>query len=321
MVMTTDSSVSNGPDQSGTTADQSGTSANQSGTGTPPWFTAAIADRPEHRDVEVEGVRVHLRCWGKPGTKGVVLVHGGSAHSGWWDHIGPLLAASHRVVALDLTGHGDSGVRDGYPLTTWAAEVLAAAEAGGIAGHPYVVGHSMGGWVTSAVGGIHADSVSGIVIIDSPLLDEPPEEVIIRQLSRKARVYATQDEICARFRTEPAQDVLLPYVAAHVAVESVRHTDAGWMWKFDPEMFRKRHERRELIHVRDLLSNVRTPTVYIRCEQGIVPPEVAQEIVSLFTPPAVVVELALAGHHPMMDQPLALVATLRTALAHWDSML
>jgi pimeloyl-ACP methyl ester carboxylesterase len=304
--MATDLSASDGPDGSESS--------------TPAWFTAAIDHQPEHRDVEVDGARVHFRCWGKPGTAGVVLVHGGSAHSGWWDHIGPLLAASHRVVALDLSGHGDSATRDSYPLTTWADEVLAVAKAGEIAGDPYVVGHSMGGWVTSAVGGIHADSVSGIVIIDSPLLDEPPEEVIIRQLSRKARAYATEAEICARFRTEPAQDLLLPYVAAHVAKESVRHTEAGWMWKFDPEMFRKRHERRELIHVRDLLSKVRTPAVYIRCEQGIVPPEVADEIVSLFTPRATVVELALAGHHPMMDQPLPLVATLRTALAHWDSM-
>jgi pimeloyl-ACP methyl ester carboxylesterase len=30
------------------------------------------------------------------------------------------------------------------------------------------------------------------------------------------------------------------------------------------------------------------------------------------------VELAAAGHHPMLDQPLALVATLRTLLEMWS---
>jgi pimeloyl-ACP methyl ester carboxylesterase len=293
--------------------------ADRSGTAAPTWFTTAIAQVPEHRDVEVEGASVHLRCWGEPGTRGVVLVHGGSAHSGWWDHIAPLLAVSHRVVALDMTGHGDSAFRADYPLETWAAEVLAAAEAGGIEGNPYVVGHSMGGWVTAAVGALHGDSVAGIVVIDSPLLDEPPEEVLIRQLSRKPRAYATKAEITARFRTEPAQDVLLPYVAEHVAAESVRNTDAGWMWKFDPEMFRKRHESPQRIKVRDYLSQVRTRATYIRCDNGIVPPATADEISALFEPRATVVELAEAGHHPMMDQPLPLVATLRTALALWDS--
>jgi pimeloyl-ACP methyl ester carboxylesterase len=32
-----------------------------------------------------------------------------------------------------------------------------------------------------------------------------------------------------------------------------------------------------------------------------------------------VVELADAGHHPMLDQPLALVAGLRTLLALWPA--
>lgn len=291
----------------------------RSGTATPAWFTAAIEQSPDHRDVEVEGASVHLRCWGEPGTPGVVLVHGGSAHSGWWDHVAPLLAVSHRVVALDMTGHGDSDARPDYPLEIWAAEVLAAAEAGDIAGKPYVVGHSMGGWVTSAVGALHGDSVAGIVVIDSPLLDEPPEEVIIRQLSRKSRAYPSKPEIVARFRTEPAQELLLPYVAEHVAGESVRDTEAGWMWKFDPDMFRKRHESGQRVKVRDFLAQVSTRATYIRCQNGIVPSETAQEIAGLFVPRATVVELAEAGHHPMMDQPLPLVATLRTILAHWDS--
>lgn len=284
----------------------------------PPWFTAAIDDRPEHRDVEVDGARVHLRCWGKVDTPGVVLVHGGSAHSGWWDHIAPLLASSHRVVALDMTGHGDSATRPRYPFGGWADEVIAAARAGGITGKPYVVGHSMGGWVTVAVGAHRSEDTAGLVIVDSPLWDEPPEEAIIRQLARKSRAYSSRDEICARFRTEPRQDVLLPYVARHVAEESVRETDAGWIWKFDPEMFRKRHEHGDHIQLRHLLPDVRVPSVYIRCELGMVTPAMADEIAGLFGRPATVVELADAGHHPMMDQPLPLIATLRTVLAQWD---
>lgn len=285
----------------------------------PRWFAAALADKPEHRDVEIAGARVHLRCWGDEGRPGVVLVHGGSAHSGWWDHIAPLLASTHRVVAVDLSGHGDSEIREQYPMDGWTSEVLAAATAGGIAGKPYVVGHSMGGWVTAVLGALHTDATAGLVIIDSPLFDEPPEEIIIRQLARVPKAYAERDEICVRFRTEPRQDVLLPYVARHVAEESVKQTEAGWMWKFDPEMFRKRHEAGQLVNLRELLGKIVTPSLYIRCELGMVSPEMAQEIAGLFANPATVVDLPDAGHHPMMDQPLPLVSVLRTILAQWES--
>ncbi|OBA41682.1 alpha/beta hydrolase [Nocardia sp. 852002-20019_SCH5090214] len=287
------------------------------GVAAPGWFTRAIAELPEHREVDVGGGVVHLRCWGRAGTAGVVLVHGGSAHSGWWDHIAPLLAGTHRVVALDLSGHGDSAVRSRYPIEGWADEVMAAAEAGEIAGRPYVVGHSMGGRVSAVAAARHRESLAGLVVIDSPF-QEPSQESIVRQLLHRPKTYPTRDEICGRFRTIPDQEVLLPYVARHVAEESVRDTGAGWGWKFDPEMLRKRLEDGRIPPLGSLRA-VDASVLYIRCERGLVTRERALEIARLFGRPATVVELAEAGHHPMMDQPLALVATLRTVLAQWDS--
>ena len=83
---------------------------------------------------------VAYRAWGEPGGRGIVLVHGGAAHSRWWDHIGPLLASDRRVVAIDLSGPGDSGRRPSYSLDRWADEVLAVAEDAGIAAPPTVIG-------------------------------------------------------------------------------------------------------------------------------------------------------------------------------------
>ncbi|WP_170231400.1 alpha/beta fold hydrolase [Pseudonocardia kunmingensis] len=84
-----------------------------------------------------------FRAWGAAGPLVLVLVRGGGAHSPWWDYIGPLLATLRRVVALDLTGHGDSGRRPEYSRACWAEGSspwpTPAAPA------PVVVGHSMGG--------------------------------------------------------------------------------------------------------------------------------------------------------------------------------
>src|ERR1700710_723324 len=108
-------------------------------TAIPPWFEKAIGRVPEHRDVVVDGVRIHYRAWGDPALPGLVLVHGGAAHSGWWDHVAPQLTG-HRVVALDLSGHGDSGHRSGYDVQHWTDEVVGVAAAAGL-DRPVVVGH------------------------------------------------------------------------------------------------------------------------------------------------------------------------------------
>lgn len=278
----------------------------------PGWFSAALSTSPEHRDVKVDGCRVHLRCWGDERMPGLVLVHGGAAHSGWWDHVAPFFAVSHRVVAPDLSGHGDSDWRQEYDLSLWAAEVLAAAEAGGVRDRVTVVGHSMGGWVATTTGVEHADRLAGVVALDSPLNDQPPEEERLRQRRRDTRVYPTYEAALGRFTTLPPQEVVLPYVRDHIAVQSLRQVDGGWTWKFDPTMFGERRPMREL------LPALGCRAALFRSEYGLLTREMAAQMEELLDHRVEVVELPATGHHPMLDQPLALVAALRTLLGQWS---
>jgi pimeloyl-ACP methyl ester carboxylesterase len=277
----------------------------------PAWFTRAVATAPEHRDVDVDGARVHYRAWGTPGRPGLVLVHGGAAHSGWWDHIAPLLE-THRVVAPDLSGHGDSDRRDTYGTAQWAREVLAVAAAEGLS-RPVVLGHSMGGWVALTAGVEHGDAVAGVAAIDSPLDRQPPEEQDLREQPRVHRVHPDLDAAVARFRTLPAQDAYLPYVREHVARGSLRAVEGGWTWKFDPTFFGSRPL------VRQLLPRLAAPAALFRCQHGLVSPEMAAEMGVLVPGGLPVVDLPEAGHHPMLDQPLALLAGVRTLLAVWPA--
>ena len=238
-----------------------------------------------------------------------MLVHGGAAHSGWWDHVAPLLG-THRVVAPDLSGHGDSGRREGHGMQQWAREVLAVAAAEGLA-RPVVLGHSMGGWVALTVGVEHGQEVAGVAVIDSPLDRQPPEEQKLREQPLGQRVRADLEAAVARFRTLPPQEVHLPYVREHVARGSLRPVEGGWTWKFDSGFFGTRPL------VRQLLPRLAAPAALLRCEQGLVTPEMAAEMVALVPGGLPVVELPEAGHHPMLDQPLALVTAVRTLLAFW----
>ena len=76
-----------------------------------------------HHYAEVNGTRLHYVAAGTSGSP-VLLVHG--FPETWWAFrkLIPLLAASHRVFAVDLRGFGDSGNEPGeYDSTTSAKDL------------------------------------------------------------------------------------------------------------------------------------------------------------------------------------------------------
>jgi len=278
----------------------------------PAWFDDAIAQTPTHHDIDFDGVRIHYRAWGAASDlPGLVLLHGGAAHSGWWDHIAPQLATNRRVIAVDLSGHGDSEWKPEYDRSQWAREAVAAVRAEGL--DPAIfVGHSMGGWVSVFAGVVEPSAVRQIIAIDSPFTEVPPEEEPIAARRPPTKVYPSLDAAIQKFRTVPAQDGNLDYVEHHIAIESLRQVDEGWTWKFDPGIFGQRG------WVRNLLSSLEAPLTLIRCERGMVEDAMVERISELHRHGVNVVTLPKAGHHAMCDQPEALVATLQQLLAAVD---
>ena len=279
----------------------------------PDWFTRALAAPADLGEITVDGATVRYRAWGPHGGPGTVLVHGGAAHARWWDHIAPQLATGRRVVALDLTGHGDSDHRSEYALEQWADEAVAVAGPAGIAGEPMLIGHSMGGMVAFLAAHRHGARLAGVQIIDSPIWARTAAETAARATASigAGRIYPDAATARARFRLTPAQDRTLPYVLAHVAETSMRRSGGGWTWKFDPLLVRRDSS--------DLLGAGAPPCplAYLRCADGIVGDDALAALRSRLGPAALVAELPEAGHHPMLDRPLALVAALRTVTAAW----
>src|SRR5262245_14330403 len=133
-----------------------------------------------------DGVTIHFQVHGK-GTVTLVLVHGWALDRRLWDGQVPALAARHRVVTLDLAGHGESGrQRAEWTMAAFGQDVKAVVEAVN-AGQVVLVGHSMGGPVVLEAARRMPERTKGVVLIDT-LLDveqrTPPEqlEAFIRQL-------------------------------------------------------------------------------------------------------------------------------------------
>ena len=281
----------------------------------PAWFTAALATPVTQRTTTVDGAAIAYRTWGQPGGRGIVLVHGGAAHSRWWDHIGPLLADGRLVVAIDLSGHGDSARRESYGLDQWACEVHAVAEDAGIATPPTVIGHSLGGLITLRAAALFGSRMEGAVVIDSPIREMSPEEhaAMEHRAFGGLRVYPSKEAILARFRPVPDQPVL-GYIADHIAATSVREGDGGWTWKWDPAIFGRQVPPA-------LLTRLDCRVALFRAEHGMVSTEMSDVMYDRLGRVAPVIEIPAAGHHVMLDQPIALVAAIRTLLSDWDHSL
>jgi len=118
-----------------------------------------------------DGVRLAVRVAGDPQAPPIVLVHGwASAGSVWAEQLGDAdLTARHRLVALDLRGHGESDVPDpadgGYDKPATWADDLAAVLAH--VGRPaVVVGWSYGGLViTDYLRERGSAGLAGIVLV------------------------------------------------------------------------------------------------------------------------------------------------------------
>jgi pimeloyl-ACP methyl ester carboxylesterase len=217
------------------------------------------------------------------------------------------------VVALDLSGHGDSGRREDYSLDVWAQELLAVTEDAGITAPPTVIGHSMGGLVTLRAASLYGPRMAGAVAVDSPVRDITPEERAAREQRAfgPLRVYPTAEAAIARFHPIPDQPTL-PYIAAHVAETSIRPVPGGWSWKFDPRIF-ARHQLPPA-----LLTRLDCRVALFRAEHGIVSQQMSDMMYDRLGRLAPVIEIPAAAHHVMLDYPLALVTGIRTLLSDWD---
>lgn len=124
--------------------------------------------------IERDGVKLGYEESGS-GDPPLLLVHGWSGNRWFMHEQAAHFAADHRVVNVDLRGHGESDAPEQeYTIDGFADDLAWMIGELGL-DHPIVVGHSLGGTIVVQLAASRGNLLGGIVLLDPTAIEPAPE--------------------------------------------------------------------------------------------------------------------------------------------------
>ncbi len=267
-------------------------------------FTDA-ADPVRRECVAPDGVRLNYLDWGGGGEP-IVFLHGGALTAHTWDLICIGLRDSHRCIALDLRGHGDSEWSDDYRIETATADVAALVAMLGAA-RCHLVGMSLGGNIAAHFAGASAERVASLALIDvGPGIDFEATRSLRNFVDDAQDVGNLETIVAAALLFNPQADRdKLAYRLKH----STRRTDEGrYRWKIDRRRpFDYDHILAKLAELPVLAPRIGCPVLIARgARSKIFSDEAAARCAALFAR-GEWTRIEDAGHNIQEDNPRALL--------------
>lgn len=143
---------------------------------------AASVTEPGGKILDLSGGDLEVVERGPKGAAPIVLIHCFTCAINYWDAMIPRLERGHRVIAIDLLGHGGSEKpKSGYSVSNQADLVAEALDKLGVT-DAEVVGHSLGGAVAVALAQQSAQLVNRVVIVDTPPTHEEGDLGLVAKL-------------------------------------------------------------------------------------------------------------------------------------------
>jgi len=269
--------------------------------------------------VGVAGAEIAYAVWPSSdplvSRPGVLLIHGTLANHYWWSHIAGLLSPSRQVVAMDLSGHGDSGHRASYDLATWSEEVLAVLSVVEPDGRPaHVIGHSLGGVVAAVAATDPASPIRSISMCES--IRDPRSSQHPAMVPKVRRAYPDRASAVERFRTIPPGLDTVPYVVAYVASRSIEQVEDGWTWKHDLNVASDLQPR--MPRLDEVIEGVPCPMSVVVGEHGLVDAEDIALMETAGGPRLETTVVPSAGHHLMLEAPQAFATAIEGFIDRLD---
>ncbi len=120
---------------------------------------------PVDRWMKAGDMRLHYLDWENADTATMVLVHGMCVTSHGWDFFADSMKKDFHILAPDLRGHGDSSWSEEYHLADYVADLKFFIDSLGLE-HFVLIGHSLGGIISSIYTATNPGKVDKLVIVD-----------------------------------------------------------------------------------------------------------------------------------------------------------
>lgn len=253
--------------------------------------------------------------WGQPGEKPLLALHGWLDNAASFTFLAPLLTGYH-VVALDLTGHGQSAHRSAdasYQIWDDLPEILGVLEALGWETFD-LVGHSRGAIISTLLASAFPERVQSLVLLDAvmpgavaesdfPLQMRTALQDKARLLTRTNRVFSSVDDAIAS-RTERG----LSLDAASALVErNLRECPGGVSWTTDHRLRGASAVKLSEAHIRAVLSGLDMPTLLLLAQKTAGQAQALIDFVLLYIP-HLTLDTIEGGHHFHMEDNVVKVA-------------
>jgi len=278
------------------------------------WFNESLLSTPTENFVEVEGAKIHYLTWGDTKNPGLFFIHGFSANAHWWDFIAPAFIEDYCVVAIDLSGSGDSDHRENYSQEMYANEIKAVCDEMDWESADFIA-HSMGGSISLNATSIYPEIFKSLYLLDSIVI-LPPDKVrnysSNRSMIRADFIYEDEASAIESFRLIPPQPCRNEFLLNHIAINSYKQTEEGWLLKSDGKMM-KTYQSKDLT---ETLMAIQCP-IYI--VYGLMSQIFTQEILDYTVyvgniPPERVIGVPGTMHHLFVDDPLSVIEELKKLL-------
>jgi N-formylmaleamate deformylase len=237
------------------------------------------------------GINIHyLRTGGaKPP---MVLLHGLTGSGACWSPLARALEAEFDVVMPDARGHGQSSrPPHGYRYEDIAGDVIGLIQGLGLAS-PVLLGHSMGGMTAAVVAGQMAAPVRGVILADPTFLSpERQREVYESDAVEQHRRLLRSDPADALAQARLRHPHRTPEIIERVTEARMNTPIQAFEVLTSPNPDYQR-----------LVSAIAVPTLLVIADNGVVSPDMAQELRNL-NPRLRVEQIPDAGHGLQYDQP------------------
>jgi pimeloyl-ACP methyl ester carboxylesterase len=238
--------------------------------------------------INVNGIQLAYERRGK-GTP-LVLLHGYPLDHHLWDEVLPLLEDTFDLITPDLRGFGESTTVDTpYTMDDYASDIAGLLDHLGIQ-KTVMVGHSMGGYVALAFAKLYPERISGLGLVSSQVLADPPDRKEGRYKSAAEVAENGIGSVVATMTPKfTADENLQPF--ARLSME--RQQPAAYVGALKAMA--------ERMDSTPLLSSLKVPVAIVHGDvDALIPVDRAREVKAAL-PQAHLVEISGAGHMPMME--------------------